>query len=108
MTHTPLAPPVGTDPQLRHVVGEVVRLTHGPQAAAYAELFPAVSFAYASCAILGGGFAPLLATWLIGVTGTSPAVSAYMLLVCLVTLAAVLALRERSAAEGAAFALATD
>jgi metabolite-proton symporter len=86
-------------------------LTYGPQAAAYAELFPAgvrysgVSFAYAFGAILGGGFAPLLATWLIGLTGTSLSVSAYMLLACLVTLAAVLALRERSAAEREAFVI---
>ena len=89
-------------------------LTYGPQAAAYAELFPAairysgVSFAYAFGAILGGGFAPLLATWLIGVTGTSLSVSAYMLLACLVTLAAVLAMRERPAAEREVFVLATD
>jgi metabolite-proton symporter len=89
-------------------------LTYGPQAATYAELFPAairysgVSFAYAFGAILGGGFAPLLATWLIGATGTSLSVSAYMLLACLVTLAAVLALRERPAAEREAFVLAAD
>jgi metabolite-proton symporter len=89
-------------------------LTYGPQAAAYAELFPAairysgVSFAYAFGAILGGGFAPLLATWLIGVTGTSLSVSAYMLLACLVTLAAVLALRERPAAEREAFVTAVE
>ncbi|GLY67842.1 MFS transporter [Amycolatopsis taiwanensis] len=89
-------------------------LTYGPQAAAYAELFPTairysgVSFAYSIGAILGGGFAPLLATWLIQVTGTSLSVSAYMLLVCLITLIAVLALRERPAAEREAFVLATD
>ncbi|AXB43373.1 MFS transporter [Amycolatopsis albispora] len=89
-------------------------LTYGPQAATYAELFPAsvrysgVSFAYAFGAILGGGFAPLVGTWLIGVTGTSLSVSAYMLLACLITFAAVLALRERPAAEREAFVLATD
>lgn len=87
-------------------------LTYGPQAAAYAELFPAavrysgVSFAYAFGAILGGGFAPLVATWLIGRTGTSLSVSAYMLLACLVTFAAVLAMRERSPREREAFVLA--
>jgi len=93
------------------VVGLAVGLglTYGPQAAAYAELFPAairysgVSFAYAFGAILGGGFAPLVATWLIGETGQSWTVSAYMLLATLVTLAAVLALRERPAAEREAF-----
>ena len=91
------------------VLGFGLGLTYGPQAATYAELFPVairysgVSFAYAFGAILGGGFAPLLATYLIGVTGTSLSVSAYMLLACLVTLAAVLALRERPPAEREAF-----
>lgn len=114
MTHTPVVPHVGTDRQLRRVVGEVFRLTYGPQAAAYAERIPAairysgVSLAFVFGAILGGGFAPLLATWLIGGTGTSLAVSVNMLLVCLVTLAAELALRERSATEREAFVLATD
>ncbi|MDT7800967.1 MAG: hypothetical protein QOI78_4400 [Actinomycetota bacterium] len=88
-------------------------LTYGPQAATYAELFPTavrysgVSFAYAFGAVLGGGFAPLIATWLVGLTGTSLSVSAYMLVACLVTLAAVLALKERSAAEREAFVVAT-
>lgn len=91
------------------VLGFGLGLTYGPQAATYAELFPVairysgVSFAYAFGAILGGGFAPLLATYLIGVTGTSLSVSAYMLLACLVTLVAVLALRERPPAEREAF-----
>ncbi|GAA4553255.1 MFS transporter [Pseudonocardia xishanensis] len=84
-------------------------LTYGQQAATYAELFPApvrysgVSFAYAFGAILGGGSAPLLATWLVGATGTSLSVSAYMVLVCLVTLAATSALREGTPAEREAF-----
>ena len=79
----------------------------------YAELFPAdvrysgVSFAYAFGAILGGGFAPLLATYLITLTGSSLSVSAYMLLACLVTLAAVLALRERPEPEREAFVAGT-
>ncbi|WP_115944363.1 MFS transporter [Amycolatopsis thermalba] len=91
------------------VLGFGLGLTYGPQAAAYSELFPVgirysgVSFAYAFGAILGGGFAPLVSTWLVGETGTSLAVSGYMLLACLVTLAAVLALRERPAAEREAF-----
>jgi metabolite-proton symporter len=89
-------------------------LTYGPQAAAYAELFPTgirysgVSFAYSLGAVLGGGFAPLIATWLVQVTGTSLAVSAYLLVACLVTLAAVLAFRERPAAEREAFVTAVD
>jgi len=89
-------------------------LTYGPQAATYAELFPSairysgVSFAYAFGAVLGGGFAPLLSTYLVGLTGTSLSVSAYMLVACLFTLAAVLALRERPAAEREAFVTAVD
>jgi metabolite-proton symporter len=89
-------------------------LTYGPQAAAYAELFPAAvrysgaSFAYALGAVLGGGFAPLIAQALLGATGTSLSVSLYMVLVCLVTLAAVLAMREGSAAERDAFVLGTE
>jgi len=88
-------------------------LTYGQQAATYAEMFPAavrysgVSFAYAFGAILGGGFAPLLATWLVGATGTSLSVSAYMVLVCLITLAATLALREGTPAEREAFVAGT-
>jgi metabolite-proton symporter len=91
------------------VLGVGLGLTYGPQAAAYAELFPAdvrysgASFAYAIGAVLGGGFAPLIAQALIGATGTSLSVSAYMVVVCLITLAAVLAMREGTAAEREAF-----
>lgn len=74
--------------------------TFGPQSALFAELFEAryrysgVSFSYAAGALLGGGFAPLIATALQSATGTSLAVSAYMIVVGLVSLAAVLAIRE--------------
>ncbi|GAA4943382.1 metabolite-proton symporter [Actinomycetospora succinea] len=91
------------------VLGVGLGLTYGPQAAAYAELFPAAvrysgaSFAYAVGAVLGGGFAPLVAQALIGATGTSLSVSVYMVIVCLITLAAVLAMREGTAAEREAF-----
>jgi MFS family permease len=80
-------------------------LTYGPQAAAYAELFPpevrysGSSLAYAIGAVVGGGFAPLIAAWLMVRTGTSLSVSGYMLLGCLVTLAAVAAWREAPRAE---------
>jgi metabolite-proton symporter len=86
-------------------LGVGLGLTYGQQAATYAEMFPAairysgVSFAYAFGAILGGAFAPLLSAWLIDTTGTSLSVSAYMTVTALITLAAVLALRERPAAE---------
>ena len=89
-------------------------LTYGPQAATYSELFPVwirysgASFAYAIGAVLGGGFAPLIAAWLIDTTGSSLAVSGYMLVACLITLAAVLALKEGTPAEREAFVTGVD
>jgi MFS family permease len=52
---------------------------------------------YAVGAVVGGGFAPLIATALQTATGASWPVSAYMLVVGLISLAAVLALRETRA-----------
>jgi metabolite-proton symporter len=75
-------------------------LSYGPQSALFAEMFEArfrysgASFSYAMGAVLGGGFAPLIAAWLQASTGTSLAVSAYMVAVALVSLAAVYAIRE--------------
>ncbi|MER6950906.1 MFS transporter [Nonomuraea sp. NPDC000554] len=79
--------------------------TYGPQSALFAELFEAryrysgVSFSYAIGALLGGGFAPLIATALQSSTGSSLSVSAYMIAVGLLSLVAVIALREPSPAE---------
>jgi hypothetical protein len=75
-------------------------LTYGPQAAFFAEPFEpryrysGASFAYAVGAVVGGGFAPLIATALQTATGQSWPVSAYMVAVGLVSLGAVLLLRE--------------
>ena len=75
-------------------------LTYGPQSAWFAELFEpryrysGASFAYAAGAVLGGGFAPLIATALQTATGASWPVSAYMVVVALISLGAVLLLRE--------------
>jgi MFS family permease len=58
--------------------------TYGPQAALYSELFPAsirfsgVSISYALGAILGGAFAPFIATWLVQETGTTMSVTWYL------------------------------
>ena len=74
--------------------------SYGPQSALFAELFEAryrysgASFSYAVGAVLGGGFAPLIATALQTATGTSLSVSAYMILVGLVSLVAVWAMPE--------------
>ncbi|HWM56243.1 MAG TPA: MFS transporter [Pseudonocardia sp.] len=74
--------------------------SYGPQSALFAELFEAryrysgASFSYAVGAVLGGGFAPLIATALQSSTGTSLSVSAYMILVGLISLVAVWAMPE--------------
>ena len=76
--------------------------TYGPQAALYAELFPAsirfsgVSISYAIGAILGGAFAPTIATWLVQTTGTTQAVTVYLSIMTLLGLGATLLLRDRS------------
>ncbi|MBU4465933.1 MAG: MHS family MFS transporter [Actinobacteria bacterium] len=76
--------------------------TYGPQAALYAELFPAsirfsgVSISYAIGAILGGAFAPTIATALVQATGTTFSVTVYLAGMTLVGLVATLLLRDRS------------
>lgn len=74
--------------------------TYGPQAALFAELFPArlrasgVSLSYALGACLGGGFAPLIATALFGATGTVYSVSAFMVLFCLLSILGLAGMRR--------------
>jgi metabolite-proton symporter len=74
--------------------------SYGPQSALFAEMFEAryrysgASFSYAVGAVLGGGFAPLIATALQSSTGTSLSVSAYMVVVAVISLIAVICIRE--------------
>jgi MFS family permease len=76
-------------------------LGYGPQAAWYSEIFPAsvrfsgVSISYALGAILGGAFAPTIAQALINSTGSSASVSLYLLGMTLVSIVAVVILRDR-------------
>ncbi|WP_370942091.1 MFS transporter [Amycolatopsis sp. cg5] len=76
--------------------------TYGPQAAFYTELFPAsirfsgVSISYALGAIIGGAFAPTIATALVSATGTSTSVAIYLAGMTVVGLIATLLLRDRS------------
>ncbi|MGW8481735.1 MFS transporter [Microbacterium sp. NPDC055903] len=76
--------------------------TYGPQAALYAELFPAsirfsgVSISYAIGAIAGGAFAPTIATWLVEITGTTDSVTWYLAGMTVIGLIATLLLRDRS------------
>lgn len=76
-------------------------LTYGPQAAWYSEIFPAsvrfsgVSISYAIGAILGGAFAPTIAQALLQATGSTASISVYLLIATIVSVAAVLMLRDR-------------
>ncbi|AZS36067.1 Inner membrane metabolite transport protein YhjE [Microbacterium lemovicicum] len=76
--------------------------TYGPQAALYTELFPAsirfsgVSISYAIGAILGGAFAPTIATALVKETGTTMSVTWYLAGMTVIGLIATLLLRDRS------------
>jgi metabolite-proton symporter len=80
--------------------------TYGPQSALFSEMFEprfrysGASFAYAVGAVLGGSFAPLIATALQTSTGTSFSVSLYMVGVGLISLVAVLAFRRTPVPAG--------
>ncbi|MGW9022201.1 MFS transporter [Leucobacter chromiiresistens] len=75
-------------------------LSYGPQAALYAEMFPAdvrysgVSIGYAIGAIFGGAFAPLIADLVFGATGASWTIGLYILGVTIVSLVAVSVVKE--------------
>ena len=75
-------------------------LSYGPQAALYAEMFPAqvrysgVSIGYALGAILGGAFAPLIAQALLDGTGWSPSIGIYIMVLAAISFAAVTAVKE--------------
>jgi MFS family permease len=74
------------------VLAFVLGCAVGPQSALFAELFPAhvrysgASLAYQVGAILGGGIAPFVATWLYAEYGTTSAITAYFLLVGVLSL----------------------
>ncbi|MFY9262085.1 MAG: MHS family MFS transporter [Actinomycetaceae bacterium] len=88
-----------------------IGFTYGPQAAMFAEMFPAkirysgAGLANAFGAILGGAFAPLIGTYLVGVTGTSMSVAVYIFVVTLLGTAALLTIKDRT---GADISLAAD
>lgn len=77
-------------------------LTYGPQSAMFAEMFPArvrysgAGLSYAIGSILGGAFAPMIATFLNENFGTSTAVSAYLFLFTLIGLIAVSTIKDRT------------
>jgi len=75
-------------------------LSYGPMSAMYAEMFPVavrysgVSIGYALGAILGGAFAPMIAELLLQSTGWSGSVGVYIMVLCVISFAAVTAAGE--------------
>ncbi|WP_353829246.1 MFS transporter, partial [Agromyces sp. SYSU T0242] len=75
-------------------------LSYGPQAALYAEMFPAkvrysgVSIGYALGAILGGAFAPMIAEALLGATGMSWTIGLYVAIAAVISLIGVSMVKE--------------
>nr|VDG62795.1 MFS superfamily transporter [Streptococcus thermophilus] len=75
--------------------------TYGQIAALYAELFPATvrasgtSITYALGSILGGAFAPFIASWIFQATGSTWGITAYLVTASLVGLTVSCLIRER-------------
>lgn len=80
-------------------------MTYGPQAALFSEMFPArirysgAGLANAFGAILGGAFAPFIATALQAEFKTSMAVALYLFIVTTVALGATVLLRDRTGSD---------
>jgi MFS family permease len=77
-------------------------LTYGPQSALFCEMFPAAvrysgaSIAYGLGALIGGAFAPTIATYLFSSTGTTASISLYLLAASVIAIIAVSVVRDRS------------
>ncbi|MDR6639520.1 MFS transporter [Paenarthrobacter nitroguajacolicus] len=76
-------------------------VSYGPQSSLFAALFPprirytAASLPYAVGGILGGGFAPAIAEGLHQATGTSMAISAYIIVFMAASIACLVAIKPR-------------
>lgn len=88
----------GTIPGVAAAIGVAlcfVALMYGPQAALFAELFPTelrysgASLGYQVGVLLGGGFAPMIATALFAYYGSSLSVAVYLAASCLISLVCV-------------------
>lgn len=82
-----------------------IAMMYGPQAALFAELFDTevrysgASLGYQVGVLLGGGFAPMIATALFASTGTSLSVAFYMAAACLISVICVSFLHVRRRKE---------
>jgi MFS family permease len=80
-------------------------MMYGPQAALIGESFPThlryggAGLGYQLASVFAGGPAPLIATWLLHETGTSYAISGYIVLAAVITVICCLALPDRSRAD---------
>ena len=80
-------------------------MAYGPQAAWYSEIFPAsvrfsgIAISYALGAVIGGAFAPTIATALVASTGSIYSVGAYLVVMFLLAIAATVVLRDRKGIE---------
>ncbi|MFF4232198.1 MFS transporter [Streptomyces sp. NPDC001820] len=89
-------------------------IMYGPQAALFAELFTAemrytgASLGYQIAAVFGGGLAPFMMVLLLEATGTSMAVSAYIIGLAVIALVSIRILSNRAAARTAEAAAAQE
>lgn len=78
-----------------------ISLMYGPQAALFAELFPksirysGASLGYQVGAVVGGGFAPIIATALFARYESSLSISIYLAAMCAVSFLSVILLGQR-------------
>lgn len=84
------------------IIGLTVHaMMFGPQAALFAEMFPAdvryfgASLGFQLASVFAGGLAPLIMVSLIEFTGTSASVSVYIIVMAIITFIAVYTIKER-------------
>jgi MHS family proline/betaine transporter-like MFS transporter len=101
-------PTVTTLIMVQALVGLLIAASLGPVPALLADIFPTstrgtgLSLSYNFSVTLFGGFAPLIVTWMIDVTGNKMAPSFYVMATAVISVAAVLALGRRMARPVAA------
>jgi hypothetical protein len=89
-------------------------MMYGPQAAFVAEMFSTevrysgASLGYQLGAILGGGFAPIIATALLAEYQDTVGISIYMAIACAITLVSTWLLSETAGARAAAARTVTE
>ena len=82
------------------VFGLMIAMFSGPGPAAIAEIFPTssrstwMSTGYSLATCIFGGFAPFVATWLIGATGSPISPTYYLIVAAIVSLIVIATLRE--------------